>query len=64
MSDITAKIMDLRQRAVRGEPITDEELREAIQHIRPSRAAAQVATTAKKVAKTPLSNEQVMDLFK
>ncbi|XAI96465.1 hypothetical protein [Microcystis phage Mel-JY34] len=64
MSAIQAKVIDLRQRAVRGEEISDEELREAVQHIRVGRAAAQLSVTAKKQAKTPLSNEQVLDLFK
>ncbi len=64
MSDIQAKVIDLRQRAVRGEEIPDDELREVIQHVRVGRAAAQLSVTAKKQAKTPLSNDQVMDLFK
>ena len=64
MSAIQAKVIDLRQRAVRGEEISDEELREAVQHIRVGRAEAQLSVTAKKQAKTPLSNDQVMDLFK
>ena len=63
MSNIAAKVIDLRQRAARGEEVTLEELREAVQHIRVNRTAVQLAATAKQ-AKTPLSDEGVMDLFK
>jgi hypothetical protein len=64
MSDMTAKILDLRQRAARNEEVTIEELREAVQYIRVNRTAVQLAATAKKAVKTPLSDEGVMDLFK
>jgi hypothetical protein len=64
MSNIAAKVIDLRQRAARGEEVTLEELREAVQHIRVNRTAVQLAATAKKQAKTPLSDEGVLDLFK
>lgn len=61
---IQAKIIDLRARAAKGEVIPDDELREAIQHIRVSRTAAQTTTTAKKKASTPLSDQALEDLFK
>ena len=63
MTDLNLHIIDLRQRCAAGLPVSDEEIRDALQAIRISRTAAQVRTTSKKAAATPMTDDKLKDLF-
>lgn len=63
MSDLHAKIVDLRARCARGEEVALDELREVIAAERIARTSAQLAVTKKKTAQTPMTDAALMDLF-
>lgn len=65
MPEIQQRILELSQRVLRGEIISDNELREALQFIRYGRAAAQSASTTKAEKRTASgkSSEDILALF-
>jgi hypothetical protein len=56
-------LYDLRARVLRGEPVKDEELADAIKQLRVGREAVGSATAAKK-STTPKINISLADLMK
>ena len=55
------RLNNLRQRHLRGEALTREELREALRLMRQDRVSASVASAKSKAKKAPVDSESLLD---